>query len=296
MDYEEFLWALGDNVSYKIIEKLFDNGKSLGQDANRKQMRSFRLYMLIGGMPQAINEYITTKSLRRVDDVKRDILNLYEEDFMKIDPSGRASMLFKAIPAQLNKNAQRFQMGNVLGKNSRAEDYLSMISAMKDSRTVLVSYNSNDPNAGLSANINLTKFKMYMCDTGLFITQMFRDKDFTENEIYEKLLSDKLPVNLGYLYENVVAQILAANGNELFYHSFENKSSGHNYEIDFIISRLNKICPIEVKSSGYRAHASLDRFCEKYSSRVLWKYLAYTKDYQKDKDIICLPMYMIPFV
>ena len=296
MDFEEFLWAIGDNSSYQLMNKFFESSKGLGQDLNRKYLRLFRLYMLIGGMPQAVSEYLDSKNLRKVDDVKRDILNLYEEDFMKIDPSGRASLLFKAIPAQLNKNAQRYQIRNVFGPNARVEDYLSMISEMKDSKTVLVAYNVSDPNAGLTANIDLGKFKMYICDTGLFVTQMFMDKDFTENEIYGKLLSDKLSANLGYLYENVVAQILKANGDELFYHSFASKTSRHNYEIDFIISRGNIICPIEVKSSGYKTHTSLDMFCEKYSSRVLRKYIAYTKDYQKDKDIICLPVYMVPFI
>lgn len=296
MDFEEFLWAIGDNSSYQLMNKFFESSKGLGQDLNRKYLRLFRLYMLIGGMPQAVSEYLDSKNLRKVDDVKRDILNLYEEDFMKIDPSGRASLLFKAIPAQLNKNAQRYQIRNVFGPNARVEDYLSMISEMKDSKTVLVAYNVSDPNAGLTANIDLGKFKLYICDTGLFVTQMFMDKDFTENEIYGKLLSDKLSANLGYLYENVVAQILKANGDELFYHSFASKTSRHNYEIDFIISRGNKICPIEVKSSGYKTHTSLDMFCEKYSSRVLRKYIAYTKDYQKDKDIICLPVYMVPFI
>ena len=296
MDFEEFLWAMGDNVSYGIIQKFFETGKALGQDANRKLLRTFRLYMLVGGMPQAIEEYLSTKNLRKVDDVKRDILNLYEEDLMKIDPSGRATLLFKAIPAQLNKNAQRYQIGNVLGPNSRAEDFLTMISEMKDSKTILVSYNVTDPNVGLSSSIDLTRFKIFLCDTGLFVTQMFKDRDYTENDIYEKLLSDKLSANLGYLYENVVAQMLAAQGNDLFYHVFANGTSGHNYEIDFLVSRKNKICPIEVKSSGYTTHVSMDKFFEKYSSRVLFKYLAYTKDFKKDGDIICIPVYMTPFI
>ena len=137
---------------------------------------------------------------------------------------------------------------------------------------------------------------MFVCDTGLFTTLMFKDRDFTENIIYEKLLNDKLNANLGYLYENVIAQILTANGDELFYHTFLNPSSRHNYEIDFLITRKNKICPLEIKSSGYKKHASLDRFSEKYSARILDKYLIYTKDYAKDQDVICLPVYMTPFL
>lgn len=296
MDYEEFLWAVGDNTSYDLIRKFYEMGKPLGQQTNRKMLRSFRLYMLVGGMPQAINEYITTNNFKMVDAVKRDILRLYEEDFMKIDPTGRASLLFDSIPAQLNTNASRYQVSSVLGGSARADEILQLVAEMMSSKTVLVSYHANDPNAGMSANKDLTKFKMFICDTGLFTTLMFKDRDFTENDIYEKLLSDKLSANLGYLYENIVAQILAANGNELYYHTFPNEESRHNYEIDFLIARKNKICPIEVKSSGYKSHTSMDRFCEKYSDRVLWKYLIYTKDYTKERELFCLPVYMVPFL
>ena len=295
MDYEEFLWAIGDSTSFLMTKKFYETGKPLGQETNRKLLRNFRLYMLVGGMPQAVNEYISTNNLRKVDLIKRDILKLYEDDFKKFDPTGRASMLFDAIPAQLNKNASRYQVSSVL-ENVRANGILNLVAEMNDSKTVLTAYHVNDPNAGLSANRDLTKFKLFLCDTGLFTTLMFKDRDFTENEIYEKLLNDKPSANLGYLYENAVAQILAANGNELFYHTFENEKTRHNYEIDFLIARKNKICPIEVKSSGYKSHASLDVFCKKFSERILWKYLIYTKDYAKDADVICLPIYMTPFI
>lgn len=295
MDYEEFLWALGDTVSYPLMKQCYESGKPLGQQVNRKLLRDFRLYMLVGGMPQAVSEFIETNNFRKVDLVKRDILRLYEDDFKKIDPTGRASMLFDAIPAQLNKNASRYQVSHVVEK-ARTGDMLELIAELSDSKTVLVAYHANDPNAGLSANRDLSKFKLYLCDTGLFTTLMFKDRDFTENELYEKLLNDKLSANLGYLYENVVAQLIVSSGNDLFYHTFLNETSKHNYEIDFLIARKNKVCPIEVKSSGYKRHASLDAFFEKFSDRVLWKYLIYTKDYAKDKDIICLPVYMTPFI
>lgn len=296
MDYEEFLWAIGDNTSYSVVKKFFETGKPLGQQTNRKLLRDFRLYMLVGGMPQAVEAYRNTNNFKKVDAIKRDILNLYEDDFVKIDSTGRASMLFDAIPAQLNKNTCRYQVSHVLNRDVRANELLQLIAEMKDSGTVLVSYHANDPNVGMSATIDLAKFKMYICDTGLFTTLMFKDRDFTENEIYEKLLGDKLSANLGYLYENVVAQILTATGNELFYHTFMNPTSRHNYEVDFLITRKNKICPLEVKSSGYKKHASLDYFCEKYAGRILKKYLVYTKDYAKDQDVICLPVYMLPFI
>lgn len=295
MDYEEFLWAVGDTSTLPLLKKIFDSGKPVGDQINRRLLRDFRLYMLVGGMPQAVNEYIETNNFRKVDRIKRDILNLYADDFKKIDSTGRLSYLFEAIPAQLNKNASRYQVSSVL-KGERAENILELIAELKDSRTVLVSYHANDPNAGMSNNKDLEKFKLFVCDTGLFTTLMFKDKDFTENIIYEKLLNDKLSANLGYLYENVVAQILTSNGNELFYHTFMNENTRRNYEIDFLLARKNKICPLEVKSSGYKTHASLDAFSKKFSDRILDKFLVYTKDYSKDKDIICLPVYLTQFL
>lgn len=295
MDYEEFLWAIGDETTFSLLKKCFEMNQGLGDTMNRKQLRQFRLYMLVGGMPQAIATYIETNNLRKVDEIKRDILNLYEADFAKIDSTGRLAMLFDAIPAQLNKNASRFQAGSVLD-GEKPDKILELIAELKDSKTVLVSYHANDPNAGMSNTRDLSRFKLFLSDTGLFVTLMFKDKDFTENEIYEKLLSDKLGVNLGYLYENIVAQCLAANGNELYYHTILNEKSKHNYEIDFILARKNKIVPLEVKSSGYKTHKSLDVFTEKFSDRILKRYLIYTKDMSKDQDIICIPPYMIPFI
>ena len=295
MDHEEFLWAVGDTTTIPLLKKVFDSGKPVGAQIHRKLMRDFRLYMLVGGMPQAVNEYIETNNFRKVDQIKRDILNLYEDDFKKIDPTGKLSSLFDAIPAQLNKNASRYQVSSVLN-GERAENILESIAELKDSKTVLVSYYANDPNAGMSNNKDLGKFKLFLSDTGLFTTLMFKDRDFTENIIYEKLLNDKLSANLGYLYENAVAQILTANGNALFYHTFMNESTRRNYEIDFILARKNKVCPIEVKSSGYKTHASLDAFSRKFSDRILDKYLIYTKDFAKDEDIFCLPTYLVQFL
>ena len=295
MDYEEFLWAIGDTLTFSLLNKCFDMKQGLGEAINRKQLRQFRLYMLVGGMPQAVSTYIETNNFRKVDEIKRDILNLYESDFAKIDPTGRLAMLFDAIPAQLNKNAARYQTSSVLN-GERQDKILELIAELKDSKTVLLAYNANDPDAGMTNTKDLSRFKLFLNDTGLFVTLMFKDKDFTENEIYQKLLNDKLSVNLGYLYENSVAQCLAANGNELFYHTIMNQNSKHNYEIDFILARKNKIVPIEIKSSGYKTHKSLDVFTEKYSGRILRRYLVYTKDLSKDEDIFCIPVYMVPFL
>ena len=295
MDFEEFKWALGDTVTIKLLRESFEKYQPLGDDLNRTMMRDFRLYMLVGGMPKAVSTYIETNNMRLVDEEKRDILRLYESDFMKIDSTGKAAMLFKSIPSQLEKNASRYQVSSVL-ENQRNSTVLELISEMESSKTVLVSYKSDDPNAGLTRTKDLENFKLFVCDTGLFTTMLFMDKDFTENIIYEKLLSDKLSVNLGYLYENVVAQILKANGNSLFYYTFLDEKSRHNFEIDFLLARNNKVCPIEIKSSGYKTHASLDAFSEKYSSRILNKYLVYTKDLRKDKDVFSVPVYMTMFL
>ncbi len=295
MDYEEFRWALKDYTTIPLLKKCFENRTSLGDEMNRRLIKDFRLYMLVGGMPKVVSTYIQTNNMRLVDEEKRNILRLYEEDFKKIDPSGKASMLFKSIPAQLEKNTSRYNVSTVL-ENKRNSSVLNLISEMESSKTVLVSYKSNDPDIGLSRTKDLENFKLFLCDIGLFTTLIFEDKDFTENIIYEKLLNDKLSVNLGYLYENVVAQILKANGNNLFYYTFLNEKTKHNYEIDFLLSRKNKICPIEVKSSGYKTHASLDAFSKKYSSRILSKYVLSTKDLRKDEDVTILPIYMTMFI
>ena len=293
LDYEEFRWALDDDVSMQLLQISYNQKIPLGA-AHRKKMTEFRLYMLVGGMPQAVNTYLETNNLRKVDNTKRDILRLYEEDFLKIDKSGKLGRLFMSIPSQLARSGSRFVAYNTLG--SVAENTLiDMLQALSESKTTLFCYHCTDPNVGMSLNKDLLKYKMFLADTGLFVTLCFWDKDYTENSIYQKLLSDKLEANLGYLYENVVAQMLAASGNQLYYYTFP-KDSKHNYEIDFLLSRGNKLVPIEVKSSGYKTHASLDAFCEKYSSRVGQRILIYTKDLQADQNTLLLPVYMTPLL
>lgn len=294
MDYEEFLWATGDTATIPLLYQFFDRQMPLGQ-ALRKCMRDFRLYMLIGGMPQAVNEYLDTNNLSKVDTVKREIIELYFDDFLKIDPSGRASQLFKAIPSELSKNASRYQVGSVLSDSER-KNILEVLRAMKDSMVINFSYHANDPNVGLSLNSDEDRYKMFVGDTGLFITLAFWDKDITENIIYQKLLSDKLSANLGYVYENVVAQVLVSTGNRLFYHVWPTENGKHNYEVDFLLSRGSKLWPIEVKSSGYNAHVSIDNFCKKYSSRISNRYLIYTKDFKKDGATTLLPIPMTMFL
>lgn len=296
MDYEEFKWALDDTTTIPQLRMLFDKKMSIGDAVTRKLMRDFRIYMVVGGMPQAVSEYLDSHNLQEVDRAKRGIIQLYEDDFYKIDPSGRISSLFDAIPAQLNSNASRYQITSAIGDNADSEKVFQLISELKESHTINMAYHANDPGVGMSLSMDVAKYKMYVADTGLFITLAFKDKDFTENIIYQKLMSDKLDANLGYVYENMVAQMLTASGNKLFYYTFPTETGKHNYEIDFLLSRGNKICPIEVKSSGYKRHASLDAFCQKFSSRVLQRYLIYTKDLQKNEQTLFLPVYLTQFL
>ncbi|WP_251621777.1 ATP-binding protein [Odoribacter lunatus] len=290
MDYEEFLWAIGKSPACELIKYSYEHLKPLGDAVNREMMRDFRLYMLVGGMPQAVNAYLEANDFSAVDAVKRNILELYVDDFRKIDPSGRASRLFSSIPAELSRNTMRYKVGSVI-ENATASRLGELLMDMADSMTVNFAHHANDPSVGLPLHADSDCFKMFLTDTGLFVTLVFMDRDYTENEIYRKLLSDKLSTDLGYVYENAIAQMLKSAGNELFYHTFK-EDSGRGYEIDFLLSRKDKVCPVEVKSSGYNSHKSLDKFQEKFSARVLRRYLLYTKDIRKDKDILCLPVYM----
>ncbi len=295
MDYEEFRWALGDTATIPLLRTAFEKKLPLGDAVHRKLMRDFRLYMLVGGMPQAVAAYIKTNNFSAVDLAKRDIIALYEEDFGKIDESGKAKVMFDAIPAQLSRNTLRYQVGNTI-PDEKVERVINIIKEMEDSMTVNVAFHSDDPNAGLALTKNEEYFKMYASDTGLFVTLAFKDNDITENVIYDKLLNDKLSTNLGYVYENVIAQMLKATGKNLFYHTIPYAEGKKYYEIDFVIPDKHKISPIEVKSSGYKSHKSLDRFCIKYSDRIMNKYLIYTKDYKRENGIDYIPVYMTMFL
>ena len=295
MDYEEFRWAMGDTATVPLLRSAFEKKMSLGDATHRKLMRDFRLYMLVGGMPQAVAAYIKTNNFTAVDLVKRDIIALYEEDFGKFDNSGRAKAMYDAIPAQLNKNAMRYQVGKVI-PDERAERIINVVKDMEDSMTANVAFRSDDPNVGLALTKNLEYFKMYTSDTGLFVTLAFKDGDITENVIYEKLLNDKLSANLGYVYENMIAQMLVSNGKDLFYHTIPYADGKKYYETDFIITEKHKISPIEVKSSGYKSHKSLDEFCSKFSDRIMNKYVIYTKDYKRENGIEYIPVYMTMFL
>lgn len=287
LDYEEFMWATGKDVGLSILKQFWDKKIPLGQ-AHRQQMRDMRLYMLVGGMPQAVNAYIKSNNMQQVDAVKREIIQLYDDDFRKIDASGRASRLFFNIPGQLAKNASRYKISTAIERKN--SDVNSIIADMEDSMVISIGYHADDPNVGFGLSRNMDYYKLFLGDTGLFITLAFWDKKYTENVIYDKLLSDKLAANLGYVYENLVAQMLRAAGHSLYYYTFPD-GNNHNYEIDFLLSKGNKIVPIEVKSSGYLTHKSLDEFCKRFSSRVGTRFLIYTKDFYRDGETDCIPVY-----
>lgn len=293
MDYEEFRWAMGDETTVPLLRTFYDKNLPLDK-AHRDKMRDFRLYMLVGGMPQAVNTFIETNNFSMVDLAKRNIIQIYLDDFQKLDPTGRLETLFKEIPSQLSQTSNRFKPYGILGDVDE-DKMMEMLKNLEDSKTTLFSFHSNEPNVGMSLTRDISKYKIFCADTGLFVTLAFWDKDITENVIYQKLLNDKLSTNLGYVYENVIAQMLAAAGNRLFYYTWA-KDATHNYEIDFLLSRGAKLHPIEVKSSGYNSHASLDAFCEKFSHIIERRYLIYTKDLKKDNQTVLLPVYMTSFL
>lgn len=295
MDYEEFRWALGDTATIPLLRNAFKQKISLGDAVHRKLMRDFRLYMLIGGMPQAVETYIKTNDFVAVDLMKRDIIALYEEDFVKMDESGKAKAMYHAIPSLLSQNISRYPVSKVI-VNEKTERVIPILREMEDSMTTNIAFRTNDPNIGLALTKNESVFKMYTSDTGLFVTLAFMDQDVAENSLYNKLLNDKLSVNLGYVYENVIAQMLRATGKNLFYHTMPYADGKKYYEIDFLIADKHKISPIEVKSSGYKTHTSLDAFCAKYSKRIMNRYVIYTKDFQQENGINYIPVYMTMFL
>ena len=288
MDYEEFLWATGK--SPEILRVGYKSSSAMGNSLNTKLMRDFRIYMAIGGMPQAVERYLETNNLEKVDEVKREILALYGEDLKKIDPSERLSDIYASVPAQLALKKKRFVITKATGKRKTGKDEERLFDLI-DYGIVLPCYNVSAPSIALAQERKTEDFKLYLSDIGLFVSIIFR----SDADIYRKLLSDKLPANLGYLYENAVAQALTSVGRKLYFHSWKKEESTHSYEIDFILSSSSKIIPIEVKSSSIRNHESMIAFCDKYSSIVGRRILFSQKDLGKDGPIELKPIYMLPF-
>ena len=292
LDYEEFLWATG-NQNFELIRKIVQLGKPIGDAVNRSLMRDFRIYMAVGGMPQAVDAYVKKKDFAAIDAVKREILELYLDDFLKIDPSGRISAIFESIPSQLALKKKRFMISQATGKKKATSDDERLYNLL-NSKAVLCCNNVTSPSISLSQTKSLEDYKLYLADTGLFTTLLFNDESHAHEDIYAKLLSSKLPENLGFLYENAVAQILTSSGRKLYYHTWQKPESTHSYEVDFLIISRTKLIPIEVKSARINPHASLDAFQEKYHREIDQRWIISQHDIGTLEGIALWPVYCLP--
>lgn len=294
MDYEEFMWAIG-NDTYNVLRELYKLGKPVGNSLNRKLMRDFRIYMAVGGMPQAIEAYVEGRNFTEIDEVKREIIALYKDDFFKIDGTGLIGRMYDSVPAQLATNKRSYVISAATGKKKIDKD-LERLHDLLDSKTVLPCYNVLNPSIALPQTRVDDTFKLYLADTGLFTTMIFKSSGQTNENIYTKLLSDSLPADLGYLYENAVFQIIAASDIDLYYHTWEKKNSSHYYEVDFLLASKTKIVPVEVKSSGIGKHESIMEFQKKYSKYVVKEILLSQKDIGNVEMLKLYPIYMLPFI
>lgn len=298
MDFEEFLWAKGDTVTVPLIKACFESKKPLGQALHRKIMNDFRQYVLVGGMPQSVAAYLNGKDFEASDMAKRRILKLYHDDVSKFAEGyeDKVFALFDGIPAQLSKKEKKYKLSS-LGKKARFRSYEDSFVWLNESMIVNTCFNATDPNVGLALSADHSTRKCYMADTGLLVTQTFMDKAFTENGLYRAILFDKLSINEGMIMENVVAQMLRTNGHKLYFYSRTDATNRKNdMKIDFLITEGNKICPIEVKSNNYVSHSSLNKFRDKFSSKIGNSYILYSKDVIVKDGIIHLPIYMAMFL
>ena len=296
MDFEEFLWAQGNTVTMSAIKDAFQQRKPLGDAVHRKIMKQFREYIAVGGMPQAVSEFVNGGSFAAIDRVKQGILALYEEVLHKYDEEEkeRASLVFKTIPNQLSNHDMHFTFSEV-NVNARYMNYVKSVEFISDAMIGNLCANVSMPDVLMELYADRSNFKLYMGDTGLLVSQMIREGNETE-EIYRALVFDKLGSNLGMVFENVVAQMFRTNGNDLFFHEYmytpEDSEKEKKYEIDFLLVKKKKVCPVEVKSSGYSSHKSFDYFIKKYPIKIEDRYIIYTKDFKFEDGITYIPVYM----
>ena len=298
LDFEEFLWALDDLATVPLIKQCFDTKTPLGQTLHRKIMNDFRQYILVGGMPQAVLEYVQTKDFESVDIVKRRILKLYRDDVSKFAEGyeDKVFAVFDGIPGQLSKKEKKYHLSSI-SKQARFRSYEDSFVWLNEAMIVNACFNTTDPNIGLALSADHTTQKCYMADTGLLITHTFMDSPYTQNELYKAVLFDKLGINEGMIMENIVAQMLRRNGYKLYFYSRNDKVNRENHiEIDFLITEKKKITPIEVKSGNNTSHSSLDKFKNKFSSKIGTAYILYSKDVMIKEEIIHLPIYMTMFL
>ena len=297
MDFEEYLWALGDTVTFEAIKSAYERRKPLGDSVHRKIMKKFRTYMVIGGMPQAVSAFVEGKTFAQIDFIKRNILSLYEEDLAKYDRDNRekASVVFRTIPEQLENKNSHFKF-SVIDKNARYQNYVDAVSFISESMMGNECINVTKPEVALELFADRSNFKLYMGDTGLLVTQIMKSRDETDEDLYKALIIDNLSINQGMIIENVVAQMLRASGHELYFHEYlytpEDSVREKKYEIDFMTVKKKKICPIEVKSSGYMSHKSFDYLTKKYQLKMQDRYIIYTKDLKYKDEIMYIPIYM----
>lgn len=295
LDFEEFLWAMGDEVTADFIEECYEKKKPLGDALHRKVMNLFRQYMLVGGMPQAVLEYVATKDFEKTDVVKRRILTLYRNDVTKFAKGYESKVIsvFDGIPSQLSKHEKRYNLASIQ-KQARFRDYEDSFIWLEEAMIIHSCFNATDPNVGLGLNTERLTLKCYMADTGLLFSHAFSDTEITEEEIYKAILFERLELNEGMFMENIVAQMLKSRGYRLFFYARSDREVSENrMEIDFLIRKNKKISPIEVKSGSYKNHRSLDKMKAKFGERIGTRYIVYTKDLCVEEDIVYLPVYMV---
>ena len=298
IDFEEFLWAMGDEVTVPLIRSCFENKIPLGQALHRKIMNDFRQYVLVGGMPQSVLAYLKEKNFESSDVAKRRILRLYRDDVSKFAAGyeDKVFAVFDGIPGQLSKKEKKYRLSSI-NKEARFRTYEDSFIWLHEAMVVNTCFNATDPNVGLALSADNTTQKCYMADTGLLVTHTFMDSSFTENELYRAILFDKLNINEGMIMENAVAQMLRTNGHKLYFYSRCDSENRENHmEIDFLITEGKRIAPVEVKSNNYTSHSSLDKFRTKFSSKIGNSYILYSKDVMLKDGIIHLPFYMAMFL
>ena len=299
MDFEEFMWAMGNDKLMDLIKLSFEEKKPMGQLMHREAMDYFKQYLIVGGMPQAVSKYVKTKDFKKVDESKRDILALYKEDISKYGgvDTNKIKSIFEEIPSQLSKHEKRFAY-NSLEKDARLRDYSGAFFWLQDSMMVNIAYNTTEPNIGLRLNRESSALKCYMGDTGLLLSLAFDENGLMDEDIYKKILFNKLSFNEGMIMENIVAQMLVSTGKNLFfYFNYDKENSSNNIEIDFLIAKSkvtskHNISPIEVKSGKNYTYSSLNKFNKKYKDYLFTNYILHIDDLKVENDIIFLPLYM----
>ena len=303
MDFEEFLWAMENEMLMPFVKDCFEKQTPLGQTLHRKVMDLFRLYMVIGGMPQAILKYIETKDFRKVEAVKRQILNLYRNDIRKYADNAetKVTSIFDEIPGQLQKHEKKFRL-SAINSNARMRDFDDAFFWLSDAHIVNCCFNATEPSVGLRLNESRTTLKCFMADTGLLVSHSFDEHGSLPIEIYQKLILGKLETNEGMLMENIVAQMLAASGHKLFFFSkASNEDADDRMEIDFLIRKSkitnrHNISPIEVKSGKRYSFTSLEKCMKKYGQYLSTAYIVHDGDLKVENGIVFLPLYMVPLL